>query len=150
MGSNLKIKELFFDRDKVVSAYHDGRGKVLSHIGAFIRQRMKSITSHRSSGSAQPGQPPKRHIGHLHDLIFFAAEPDHGGVVIGPLKFTSAAGEDIGADVLEHGGDETIVVNRAGRKKLAHFHGNPFAAPSLKAEIAAGTIPAAFSGCVRG
>lgn len=140
-------KQWFFDGEKVRKALDAGKRAALSKIGAFVRTRAKSITGKRSKQSAAAGAPPKRHAGQLHDLIYFAYDAQRQSVAIGPIPF----GKGDAPDVLEFGGTERIVVHTLGgkpRSVTANYAARPFMGPSLRAEVAAGTVSSAWANSV--
>lgn len=145
-------KSNFFDRKKVIDAVDAGKRQALSKAGAFVRQRAKSITGRRSSKSAKNGEAPKRHAGQLHDLIYFAYDDVHASTDVGPTPF----GDGDAPNLLEFSGTATRrryqkrTNRRTGKSFTAHYRGNPFMAPSLQAEIDAGTISSAWAGAVKG
>ena len=149
-GFKIVPKQLFFDREAIRKSMDAGERSALSKIGAFVRTRMKSLVSRKSTRNKQhalPGQPPLRHEGSLYRLIYFAYDSIRKVVAVGPLNFKHG-----GAALLEHGGDATInVPDGHGKMKRvhAHYRGNPFALPSLQKEVEAGTIPKAFQGIVK-
>lgn len=141
-------KELFFDRKKVTDAVERGKRLALSKAGSFVRTRARSITGKPSTKSSDPGRPPKRHVGLLHDLIYFAYSPENSAVDIGPVFLNSTIGKGEAPHALEFSGDVTIKSH--GRRRRAHIRARPFMGPSLQAEVAAGTIASSWANCVRG
>ena len=147
-------KSMFFDRARVVGALSKGRHAALSKIGAFVRQRARTLTGRRSRGSAAPGQPPKRHAGQLHDLIFFAYDESRDSVVIGPVLFKpspdviSVAGGGTVPEVLESGGEELLRDRRSGVVKRVRYAPRPFMAPALFEAQGNGKLLAAWRDCV--
>lgn len=138
------VKEMFFDRKKVMDAISPAKRRALSKIGAFVRTRMRSVTGRRSKKSAATGRPPNRHAGQLHDKISFGYDANLASVVIGPEVFKKGEAPKL----LEFKGAATRT-NLQGKRYTAHYRGNPFAGPSLKAEIDAGTIAPAWANSVK-
>lgn len=122
-----------------------------------------------------PGQPPRVHSSGFQSLknILFFYDPQTETVVVGPRKFNQKQQSwiDLGTktvpEVLEHGDAVTIrEESRDGRrwrhrrqkkrpgvqyrKRRAIYKPRPFMAVGLREEIAAGTIPKAWSNVVRG
>lgn len=145
-------KSTFFDRQRVINAVSKAKRVALSHIGAFVRQRAFSLTGKRASSkrkTAAPGRPPLQHLGLLHNRIFFGYDAAHESVVIGPQKLNQRANDDT-LSMLEFGGSARREDFRTHKKYTARYRGNPFMGPSLKAEIAAGTISPAWRDSVKG
>lgn len=150
------MKRFFFDRKVVIEAVGKAKRQSLSKIGAFVRRRARSLTGKRSKNSAPPGKPPKMHIGLLHDRIQFGYDVSNASVVIGPERINGGSRGEA-PRVLEFGGEEVITIRgkqissaRQGLKVRAYYAGNPFMAPSLKAEIDAGTVSSAWKDSVKG
>lgn len=137
-------KELFFDAQKVMRATDAGTRIALSKIGAFVRTRMKSRMRRRKR-SARAGESPSVHAGQLRDLIYFGYDPIGKSVDIGPVVFKK--GE---APRLNEFGGQAQRTEKSGKSITVHYQKHPFAAPALQDEIAAGTIPAAWAGAVKG
>jgi len=140
-----EAKQFFFDRAAVIKALDAGTRKTLSRQGAFVRQRMKSITHYRSKNPAKSGSPPHAHAGQLTEKIAFAFDPstiNDPVAVVGPTKFKKGEAPEL----LEFGGS----VMRMYRGKMVRYdyHGNPFARPALEAEVKAGTIRGEWRGAV--
>lgn len=117
----------FFDTAKVMKRVAAGRRRVLSKIGAFVRQRAKTSIRKRKK-SSPPGQPPSSHAGQLR-LIFFAYDHNAESVVVGPIAFAARGGGGIVPKLLEFGGE----VQRG--KKRVMYRGNPFMRPAMDAEL---------------
>ena len=82
---DLRIKDLFFDRQKVIRAVDQATRKALAKAGAFIRQRAKTSIRKRQ-GPARAGDPPHSHVGLLKKFLFFGYDPASKSVVIGPAR----------------------------------------------------------------
>lgn len=147
-------KSMFFDRTAVKSALSRGRHAALGKIGAFVRQRARTLTNRRSKASAAPGQPPKKHVGLLHDLIFFAYDQSHDSVVIGPVLFRPS--DDVIAinggksvpEVLEFGGEELLLDRRSKARKHVSYEPRPFMGPSLTETQNNGKLVDAWRDCL--
>ncbi len=152
--ARLVPKSMFFDRAAVQDALSQGRHAALSKIGAFVRQRARSLTGRRSKNSSAPGQAPKRHAGQLHDLIFFASDNSFQSVVIGPVLFRpspnviSINGGKTVPEVLEFGGDEVLLDPRTRQKKRVTYAARPFMGPSLVEAQRNGKLLDAWQDCV--
>ena len=135
--------DLFFDRQRVITAMDRAEKRALSKAGAFVRRRAQSSLRRRKK-SSPPGKPPSRHAGTQQSLkfILFLYEPHNHGVVVGPVKFTGAG--DV-PNLMEHGG--TAVIRSNARSKVARYPRRPFMGPAL--EAVATELPAIFSGEVR-
>lgn len=136
----------FFDKPAIRHRVDYAKRRALSRVGAFVRQRARS-SLRRRKGYSQPGNPPNLHHGGLKQIVF-AWDPAVESVVIGPMMFTgrTARREDV-PGLLEHGG--TVLRERLGEWEYYHYEPRPYMRPALDAEIAAGTIPAAFRNSVR-
>ncbi len=147
---DLKVKNLFFDGQRVKSAVDRARRRVLSKAGAFVRRRAKSSIRRRKD-PAPPGKPPSSHVGLLRRLIFFSYDPRGDSVVIGPVRRSDSDAPH----TLEFGGrvktrKATRVRVKAGRDKSGRFKKDrivkvsagtvmtyrprPYMGPALKAE----------------
>lgn len=170
---DFKIKDTFFNREKVIRAVDAGRRRALSKAGAFVRTRARSLLRRRKKSSAA-GQPPSVHSGNdaaTLKKILFGWDPARDSVVIGPVKLNGKG--DIAESVtvpelMEFGGVVTLKrartipgtkARRGGRKaagpvRLAagerlNYADHPFMGPALKQEVADGKISSAWAGCVR-
>lgn len=128
MAASIKMKALFFDRDRVLKAADRMTRKALSKGGAFIRRRARSSIRKRK-GVSNPGSPPSSHTGRLRNAILFAYDPARKSVVIGPHQ---AGKSGRGAAVLEQGGSQVVVGLRKGRP--LSYRARPFMGPALDAE----------------
>jgi hypothetical protein len=140
----LKAKLLFFDKAAVVSLLDKQTRAALSKAGAFVRQTAKhSIRKRRKISS--PGQPPSSHEGSLRRLIWFAYDPVHRSVVIGPARFR----EGEAPALLEFGGEVTRTSNGKRRgQRVATYKARPFMGPALEKETP--KLPALWGRSVRG
>ena len=110
-----RVKEMFFDSQRVMQAVDAAKRTNLSKQGAFVRTAARSSIRKRKRIS-EPGQPPSSHTGLLRDFIFFAYEPFTQSVVIGPAKTNQVFFDDdmrpitgTVPEVLEYGGRITVV-----------------------------------------
>lgn len=129
---DMRIKQLFFDRQVVVRAVDKAKRAVLSKAGAFIRTTARhSIRTKK--GSAPPGKPPHSHTGLLRRFIFFGYDPGSDSVVVGPAKLNRSTEAP---RVLEHGGTTTVERRRKGRvrKRKVRIKPRPFMGPALEKE----------------
>jgi hypothetical protein len=169
---DMRIKELFFDKARVVRAVDKARRAVLSKAGAFIRQRAKTSMRKRKAISA-PGQPPSAHEGSLRRFLYFGYDPGADTVVVGPAATNQVFfGRDrkpvtgTVPSVLEYGGQITIFeVHKHGtwqradlrsRRRLAGLRTRyrtvtirprPYMRPALTAELP--RLPALWRNSVR-
>ncbi len=154
-GLSVRIKDAFFDRDKVIKAVEKGKLRALSKIGAYVRRRAQTSIRYRKK-SSPPGKPPSGHksgaytrpklnkktgvttrqqVSPLRDLIWFAYDADTSSVVVGPILFKGATKQDPPApELLEHGGEVTRRT-RKGVTRTYKYRGNPFMGPALAAEL---------------
>lgn len=169
---DMRIKELFFDKAKVVRAVNKARRAILSKAGAFIRQRAKTSMRKRK-GTSAPGEPPYAHEGSLRRFMFFGYDPSADTVVVGPAKtnqvFFNRDRKPVKGTVpstLEYGGQITVLeVMKNGRWQRADLRSKrriaglptryrkvsikprPFMRPALLAELP--RLPALWRNSVR-
>jgi hypothetical protein len=98
-----RIKDVFFDRQAVISAVDAAKRKVLSKAGAFIRTSAKTSIRQRK-GTSKPGQPPFSHEGSLRRFIYFGYDRASDSVVVGPVGFRKS----VAPHVLEYGGTAAV------------------------------------------
>jgi hypothetical protein len=126
---DMRIRQLFFDRQAVISAVDRATRKVLSAFGAFVRTTAKHSIRKRKAVS-QPGSPPSSHVGTLKRLIFFGYDPARKSVVIGPTPFRS---EVEAPPLLEYGG-RALCKDRKGNRVMATYRPRPFMGPAFEQE----------------
>jgi hypothetical protein len=126
-----QAKGLFFDSRGVQAATTRAERRVLPRFGAYVRRSARSSIRKRKRTSA-PGQPPSSHTGLLKRFIFFAYEPRHRSVVIGPVRLNQKTGEALPA--LEHGGRVRIVSRKCRRRKTVTIRPRPFMGPAFERE----------------
>jgi len=169
---DMNIKELFFDKARVLNAVDKARRAVLSKAGAFVRQRAKTSMRKRKAASA-PGEPPSSHEGSLRRFLYFGYDPVADTVVVGPVATNQVFfGRDrkpvtgTVPSVLEYGGQITIFEVRKGgtwqradlrsRRRLAGLRTRyrtvtirprPYMRPALTAELP--RLPALWRNSVR-
>lgn len=114
----------FFDTAAVLRATTAAERKVLSRMGAFVRQRARSSLRKRKAVSP-PGSPPSSHEGSLRKYLFFSYEPRTRSVVVGPAKLNKPGSVP---HLLEHGG------TAVRRGAVLTYRPRPFMAPALAAE----------------
>ena len=66
---HFEFKQLFFDRQAVISKVDAATRRVLSKFGAFVRRSAKS-SIRKLKKPAPPGHPPSSHTGLLKKFIF--------------------------------------------------------------------------------
>jgi len=131
---DMRIKELFFDAPRVLSAVDRATRAVLSKFGAFVRTAAKHSIRKRKAIS-QPGSPPSSHVGTLRRLIFFGYDPAKKSVVIGPAPFAGATGTAEAPPLLEYGG-RARRKDRKGRTVTATYRPRPYMRPAFEQEKA--------------
>lgn len=143
---DLRIRSLFFDRQKITRAVDKAKRAVLSKAGAFIRTAARTSIRKRK-GSAPPGAPPHSHVGLLRRFILFGYDRASDSVVVGPVKLDKPTEAP---RVLEHGGTTTVteVARRRLRKHRVRIKARPFMGPALKKEQP--MLPKLWAGSVRG
>lgn len=139
---DFKFKQLFFDRQAVISKVDAATRRVLSKFGAFVRQTAKNSIWKRKRIS-KPGRPPSSHIGLLRKFIWFGYDADRRSVVIGPARLNQKGRGEAPA-LLEYGGETTLV--RHGRRVRARFRPRPFMGPAFEKEIP--QLPAMWRGSI--
>jgi len=123
----INIKNMFFDRRKVIDKVAKANRRNLSKAGAFIRRSAKSSIRKRKRIS-RPGEPPSSHEGSLRRLIYFGYEPNRETVVIGPVRF----GAGKAPALLERGGRTRL--KRGNKVRIARYRPRPFMGPALQRE----------------
>ncbi|MCK6485469.1 MAG: hypothetical protein HUU27_13945 [Phycisphaerae bacterium] len=143
---DMRIKSLFFDREKVIRAVEKAKRAVLSRAGAFIRTVARTSIRKRK-GSAPPGSPPHSHVGLLRNFILFGYDRASDSVVVGPVKLNKPTEAP---RVLEHGGTTTVTKFSRGRlrKRRVRIKARPFMGPALEKERL--KLPKLWAGSVRG
>ncbi len=142
---DIRIKDLFFDREVVRRAVDRARRSALSRAGAFIRQTAKTSIRPRK-GTSRPGDPPFSHEGSLRKLILFGYDPRTDSVVVGPVAFREA----VAPNALEFGGDVEAPAYGAAWKRgmrSIHIRPRPFMAPAMEKELS--TLTRMWSRSVR-
>lgn len=169
-GVSIRIKDLFFDRAKVIRATRSADRKNLSRAGAFIRQTARnSIKSRKHGTTSSPGSPPYDHVGYARAqknrerkrqglaplakpkaldqrgirVILFGYEPQSNGVVIGPVRFGGKSGSSTVPQLLEFGGKTT----RGANNRAIRIRPRPFMRPALERELP--QLPRRWQGSVR-
>ena len=170
----MRMTHFFLDRQEVVKSIGKANRRAMSKVGAFIRRRARSSLRRRKRPS-MPGQPPSVHsrskVATLKNILF-AYDPQNETLVVGPVRLnqSSLLGPQLGSatvpQVLEFGDTVKIREVRVGnnwrsgvrrvrpgqprRVRAAKYAPRPFMGPALEQEAAAGTIPDAWSGSVKG
>jgi len=130
MNVGFEIKQLFFDRQAVISRVDSATRKVLSKFGAFVRRTAKGSIRNRRKASP-PGSPPSSHTGLLKKFIFFGYDPGQRSVVIGPTRL-DRRGHGQAPSLLEHGGQTTLV--RRDKRERATYRARPYMGPAFAQE----------------
>ena len=141
LSMGFEVKNLFFDRKRVIDAVSRAERQGLSKAGAFVRRRARSSIRKRKKVS-EPGSPPTSHTGLLKRNIFFAYEPKRSGVVIGPVRLNKPGGAP---RLLEVGG--TVVRKVGGKRRTLRYRPRPYMGPALEQE--APNFPNLFKNSVR-
>jgi len=140
---HFEFKQLFFDRQAVISKVDAASRKVLSKFGAFVRRSAKSSIRKRKK-PAPPGSPPSSHTGLLKKFIFFGYDTDARSVVIGPTRLNQK-GRGEAPPLLEYGGKTTL--KRRGKRKRTTYKARPYMGPAFEKEKP--QLPAMWRGSVR-
>ena len=125
-----EFKQLFFDRQAVISKVDAASRKVLSKFGAFVRRSAKSSIRKRKK-PAPPGSPPSSHTWLLKKFIFFGYDTDARSVVIGPTRLNQK-GRGEAPPLLEYGGKTTL--KRRGKRKRTTYKARPYMGPAFEKE----------------
>jgi hypothetical protein len=133
------VKDMFFDRKKVMDAMDRQSHAALSKSGAFIKRRAQTSMRKRKR-SARVGEPPSVHVGLLRKQLFNYWDARTKSMVIGPIKIT-AKGTDVPRK-LETGGETTTV--KKGQRVRVHVGKHPYMGPALQKELP--IIPSRWSG----
>jgi hypothetical protein len=156
----MNVKELFFDRAKVLAAVDDATRRQLIKAGSFVRRSARQSMRKRKKAS-EPGQPPRVDSGELKKFLFFAYEPAKKTVVVGPVQL----GKSIAPSVLEFGGsyqnsqgklipETPLRLTKNGKVALRRIKGQvkieprPFMGPALDKNR--DKIPQFFAGSIKG
>lgn len=123
------IKQSFFDSEKVIKSVAAGERKSQAKFGAFVRRKAKSSMRKRKR-SAEPGEPPSRHVGTLAALLFFSWDQQTHSTVVGPVPFRGRA---VVPGLMERGGEHDIE-KPDGRRRHAKYAPHPYMKPALDAE----------------
>jgi len=140
---HFEFKQLFFDRQAVISKVDAATRRVLSKFGAFVRRSAKSSIRKRKK-AAPPGQPPSSHTGLLKKFIFFGYDAARQSVVIGPTRLNQK-GRGEAPPLLEYGGKTTL--KRGGKKRRVTYQARPYMGPAFEKEKP--QLPAMWRGSVR-
>ncbi|MCC7350214.1 MAG: hypothetical protein IT446_06560 [Phycisphaerales bacterium] len=138
-----ELKQLFFDRQAVVTKIDAATRRVFSRFGAFVRRTAKGSIRKRHN-PAPPGSPPSSHTGLLKKFIFFGYDPSARSVVIGPARLNKKGRGDA-PSLLEYGGRS--VISRRGRTRTAHYQARPFMGPAFEKEKT--NLPTLWRGSIR-
>jgi len=146
-GSGFQLTKLFFDKAAVLDAVDKAQRRVLSRFGAFVRRTAKT-SIRKSKKVSEAGKPPRSHTGLLKQFIFFAYDPETGGVVIGPERLNAKIGS--APEVLEYGGTNVVATYRrrkVAQKRTIRVAARPFMNPALQKELPG--LPAMWAGSVK-
>ena len=137
-----QAKQLFFDRQKVLSKVSRAERRVLSRFGAYVRQDAKQRIRRRKRPS-QPEESPTNQTGLLKRHIYFLFDSDRRSVVIGPTRLST--GSDVPA-TLEYGG-QTVVETSDGQPVRVAIEERPYMGPAFRQELP--KVPAMWRDSVR-
>jgi hypothetical protein len=137
------MKAFFFDRASVTDMVDKSAKKGLGYFGGVVRKIAKrSIVEAKNwFDHSRAGNPPKSHVGTLKRMIYYAWDPDHRSVVIGPELFSPMSGAP---ENLEHGG--TAFIRR--KKRVVRIAKRPFMQPAFDKEVE--KLPDYIAGTLRG
>lgn len=140
----LDIKDMFFDRQRVLDVVRADNRKKLSKAGAYIRTRARSKLGRpvsRKVRPASPGSPPRvrsRNARANLKFILFGLNSDWESVVIGPVgladkKLRGSSAQTV-PELMEYGGTARADGERHRYAK------HPFMGPTVEEEVKAGKI----------
>jgi len=140
----LDIKDMFFDRQRILDRVHSENIRRLSKAGAFIKQRARSKLGKpvsRKVRPAAPGRPPRvrsRNARANLKFILFGLGHDWESVVVGPVglsdkKLRGSSAQTV-PELMEYGG--TARANGERHRYAKH----PFMGPTVEEEVKAGKI----------
>lgn len=140
----LDIRDMFFDRQRVLDVVRAENRRKLSKAGAFIRQRARSKLGRpvsRRVKPAAPGRPPRvrsRNARANLRYILFGLNTDWESVVIGPVglpdKRLRGSSASTVPELMEYGGTARVDGERHRYAK------HPFMGPTVEEEVKAGKI----------
>jgi hypothetical protein len=168
------VKDLFFDRAKILNRERAANVRRLSKIGAYVRQRGKSNLRRRKRVS-RPGETPsvrsRDSFATLRNILF-ASDRTWESVVIGPRVVPGArlkrSNRQTVPQLLEQGGQSLVTFTKVGvsaesptgwlpgdrrsgnlkdapiMQKVVNYEPRPFMGPALQAEVSAGTMANVF------
>ncbi len=138
MQVQLRVKSgAYLDQKTIRGIGKIGARGILNWLGGQIVSVAKDLTGVSGAVSAQPGQPPRKHVGTLWDAIAYALFPVADNETIGDYIIAGASGLNSGFDryvpgLLEKGG--TAIRRRRGKNGklyVAHYRPHPYMVPSL-------------------
>jgi len=125
-------KEMFFDRQAVMSATDRGKRRFLNRAGATVRLVARRSIRKRK-GISQPGSPPSSHAGGLKRGIMYGYDSARQTVVAGPVLYPSKkSGGTPVPELLERGGTVTRVDPKTRKVKTLNYQARPTMGPALE------------------
>lgn len=114
--------DLFLDRKGIGAALDKKERTVLNRAGGFSKVTM-SRGMRRKKGPGPAGGYPNAHSGELRKLIYYNYNQNEGGVIIGPLGFSSQpkwlpAGIATVPQLINEGGTATRQVSGKQRRRV--------------------------------
>ncbi|WP_437226020.1 hypothetical protein SH661x_004364 [Planctomicrobium sp. SH661] len=137
-----QAKQLFFDRQKVLSKVSRAERRVLSRFGAYVRQDAKQRIRRRQRPSNRD-ESPTNQTGLLKRHIYFVFDPDRRSVVIGPAQLSTGTNAPT---TLEYGGTTTINLPRRQPVQV-RIEARPYMGPAFRQELP--KVPALWRDSVR-
>lgn len=149
---DLSIKELFFDRQRVIDAAGRGRVRALNRIGGFLRTVARRSMRKRP-GASPPGKPPHSHVGLLRDGIFYGYDRGQDSVVVGPALLRTRGRDGVPVSgtvpqVLEQGG-KVRRERRGGQEEIVNVQARPLMGPALETGRKSDKLSQAWKDVVR-
>ena len=127
-----QAKAAFFTQPAVRRALDERTYRFLRHQGGYVRKAARSPMK-VSRDVSPPGVAPRRHVGLLHDLLYFAFDPGSRSVVVGPVKLNrrDPYPNVTVPELMEHGG--VVQTRRRRRRRAARYAARPYMGPALEA-----------------
>lgn len=148
------FKSVFFDREKVLKAVDRTVARHLNWFGGYVRRTARNSLKPSDSYSA-PGEPPHTHVTYLRkhtgrdrtklavpkrrslfrDTILYGYEREAQTVVVGPFLFNGAKTSPTVPELLEYGGETTVIRYRKREVHRAKYAPRPYMRPAFEKAI---------------
>ena len=164
------MKRMFLDRERVIAAVGRAHARVMMRTGGRLRTRARRSMRRRKAPSVAPAPPSYHGVDPSLRRILFYYDPAAQSLIAGPILIRTPNnyyGPQLGSlttpELHEFGATIRIRQRRVGRRWVSHgtpsspgrtrivratYPKRPTMGTALKAEVAAGTIPAGYAGMV--